>query len=262
MRVRIAACARQDPRIFALFVRSLARLDLGSLDVSYHFILHNWPEGRRLLADLRTDRQVIVGSHRSPNAYVTSEAGHRWTVPLLSDMAEMKNRILRRALSDRMDAVLFVDTDLLFDPATLQTLIAAQVPIVAEVFWTAWGAGETPMPNAWDFDHYGFLPGNPDRWREPGLYRVGGTGACILIRMDAVRRGVDYRLVPGVSWWGEDRAMQLRAAVAGVRIYLDTHHPAHHLYRPSALDALAAEEEAQALYLGAPDAVRSVLAAS
>jgi hypothetical protein len=56
--------------------------------------------------------------------------------------------------------------------------------------------------------------------------------------------------------------MQLRAAVAGVPIHLDTRLPAYHVYRPSQLQRLERDPEAIRRYLGDKGLVRGVLAQS
>ena len=90
------------------------------------------------------------------------------------------------------------------------------------------------MPNAWQADFYAFKTEREwEQWREEGLYRVGMTGACILIKNKVLKSGVNYTPIPNVSHsiW-EDRAFCIRAAVHGFEIWLDTTCPPVHLYRP------------------------------
>ncbi len=232
MRILVGVCARQKPDIFRLFLTSLFGLDTEGLTVDYHFIFHNWEEGKDLLSSFAQPQgSVLAESYRSDNDYIVDEMTHRWNNALVADMSAMKNRIIDHALRKGYDGVFFVDSDLLLYSETLRWLVDSGKDVVAEVFWTRWTPNEPAKPNAWDYDHYGILDGSLDLWRVPGTYRVAGTGACILLRRAALTQGLSYALVPGVSWWGEDRAMQLRAAVLGIPIHLDTHYPAHHLYR-------------------------------
>lgn len=231
MKVLIGVCARQHPQIFRLFLTSLFRLNLDGLEVRYHFIFHNWEAGKKLLANTGRAADVEVQSYRSEHSYVTDASTHRWTPALVRDLTAMRNSILRRAVEGGFDAVFMVDSDLLLQPPTLRHLSESGRDVIAEVFWTRWQPHGPELPNAWDYDDYRLTPDSLRQWRRPGQYRVGGAGACTLIATGAVRRGLSYSPVPFVSWFGEDRALQLRAAVLDIPIYLDTHYPACHIYR-------------------------------
>lgn len=76
--------------------------------------------------------------------------------------------------------------------------------------------------------------------QQPGIYEVGGLGACTLISSSALSSGISYDRVRNISYWGEDRHFCIRAAALGFPLFVDTHFPALHLYRDSDLD-LAAE---------------------
>jgi hypothetical protein len=236
MRVLVGVPARQRPEIFRRFLSSLFALETPGLSLSYHFIFHNWPQGEFVLREWAPPGPVVSEIYTSPHDYRVDEVTHHWTQPLILDLVAMKNRILQRVRAEAFDAAFFVDSDLVLHPKTLAALVETGHDVVAEVFWTRWTPDSPELPNAWDYDHYGFLPGSLERWRRPGVYRVAGTGACILIRRQAIERGLSYDLVPGVSWWGEDRALQLRAAVLGIPVFLDTRYPATHLYRVSDLE--------------------------
>lgn len=231
-RILIGVCARQRPEIFHAFLESLFRLAADGLEVHYLFIFHNWEQGKPILSRLAPPGiEVHVRSYCSPHPYVTDGRGHVWTRDLIRDVAEMKNTILKHALDKRYDAVFLVDSDIILQPPTLKQLWNSRKDVISEVFWTRWDPDGPELPNAWDFDQYGIAPESLRRWRRPGIYRVGGTGASILIRRRALHRGLNYTAVPSVTWLGEDRAFQLRAAVLGITLYLDSHYPAHHVYR-------------------------------
>lgn len=71
--------------------------------------------------------------------------------------------------------------------------------------------------------------------RIPGIYEVGGLGACTLISQHAIKAGVSYNQIRNISYWGEDRHFCIRAAALGIPLFVDTHYPALHLYRDSDL---------------------------
>ena len=83
-----------------------------------------------------------------------------------------------------------------------------------------------------DFDLGYFLAG----LRAPGLYEVGGLGACTMVRRDALEQGVNFRPVRNLSFWGEDRHFCVRAAARDIPLFADTVYPAFHVFRPEQLE--------------------------
>lgn len=235
MKVLISCCARQKENIFREFMESLSHLNTNGLDIGYGFVFHNWPEGEALAKEYPLSGPLLCAHHQSMNAYVVSEVTHQWNDPLINDMILMKNALLRTCLQENYDYIFIVDSDLYLHPDTLQTLVSRQKDIIAEAFWTRWKPDQPELPNAWDYDHYSFYENSIDLWRHPGVYPVGGTGACILISANAIKQGVRFDRVPNVSWWGEDRYFQLHASTRGIPLWLDTTCPVYHIYRESAL---------------------------
>jgi len=72
----------------------------------------------------------------------------------------------------------------------------------------------------------------------PGVYKVGGLGACTLISRNAISKGVSYDEIYNITFWGEDRHFCIRAAALGIELFVDTHFPAFHIYRRSDLKTL------------------------
>ncbi len=232
LKVLVGVCARQHPEIFRAFLLSLFGLDTEDMEVQYFFIFHNWEAGKSILAEYsQRPANVSVMSYRSQNRYLTDADTHHWTPDLVREVTHMRNAILQQGLKQEADAVFMVDSDLLLRPYTLRQLSVSGKDVIAEVFWTRWRPDGPELPNAWDFNEYEHAPGSLRLWRRPGEYRVGGAGACTLIRTSAIRQGLSYSPVWSVNWFGEDRALQLRAAVLGIPIFLDTHCPAYHIYR-------------------------------
>ena len=71
--------------------------------------------------------------------------------------------------------------------------------------------------------------------KRPGIYEVGGLGACTLISRKAIKLGVSFSQIPNLSFWGEDRHFCIRAAALGLKLYVNTRYPAYHIYRESDL---------------------------
>jgi len=170
--------------------------------------------------------------------------------------------LLEIARQNNYDYMFFVDSDLILNPNTLSKLIESRKDIIAEIFWTSWKPGESERPNAWDQDANTFkLEVNEPElykelmslsaeeqikyakklkyeiWKKPGVYKVGMTGACILLSRNVLNcPHINYNRVRNVSFCGEDRHFCIRAMSHDFEIWMDTHYPAIHLYRASELE--------------------------
>ncbi|GBF74543.1 hypothetical protein PA598K_02895 [Paenibacillus sp. 598K] len=249
-RVLIASPIRQSPDILERFLRSLRLLERGDLNISFMFIDDNDdPLSRMLLQHfVHQEPQTFIQYAAAQDIYHRDENTHYWNDHLVWKVAAFKDQILEQARDMGCDYVFLVDSDLLLEPETLLHLIKADQPIVAEIFWTRWQPDAMAQPQVWMLNEYSqweqargeslteeekavrtfnFL----EKMRSPGLYQVGGLGACTLIRSDALHKGVSFAAIPNLTFWGEDRHFCVRAAALGIPMYVDTHYPAFHIYR-------------------------------
>jgi len=259
-RVLIGSSVRQDPRVLEYFLDSLRDLKARNFAVDYMFVDDN-DDARSslLLLNFRPLRSsvVIVPCPEDREPYVRDEIHHHWNEKLVWRVARNKNLILDYGRKHRYDYVLLVDADLVLHPETLARLVATGKDIVAEIFWTRWRPGTEEGPQVWLRDHYTtyrcgreeklteeekmrrvreFL----DMLRRPGVYRVGGLGACTLFTLKALRKGVSFDEIYNLSFVGEDRHLCIRAAALGFELFVDTHFPAYHIYRESDLEGVPA----------------------
>lgn len=221
MRVLIAAPLRQDPRIFCEYQRALDELWIpAGVTVDRFFVVNDCPE---VIPEIRGDYVVV----NTGDAYERRENDHYWTHDNLAKMHLLRNLTCKRALKGGYDYLFSVDTDLILQPETLLTLLEADKDIVSELFWT------NGWCNAWMTDQ---SSGMSRDWLTPGLYRVGMTGACVLIKRRVLEAGVDYSAIPCIqkALWGEDRHFCIRAACHGFELWTDSHFPPEHLYTEKA----------------------------
>lgn len=256
----IASPIRQKPDVLALFLASLARAEEAApdtLDIAFRFVDDNDdPTSSQLLGDFAAARnnalivpceQVLEDQGESAltatldkPSYLANETTHAWTDTLVERVAKMKDHFLACAKVFSTDLFL-IDSDVLIDPHTFSRLYQAGKNIVANVFWTQWEPGTKPMPQVWLQDKYSFdvtppYQGGPDflvTLAEPGVYEVGGLGACTLIRREAFASNLSFQRLHNVSFWGEDRHFCIRAVAGGQSLWVDTRTPACHVYRAS-----------------------------
>jgi len=259
IRVLIGAPIRQGADVLQPYLESLAGLDRSGLAVEYCFVDDN--EQASASALLRRFAEAhpttIVPGSGAGVAYQRDQHTHRWSEELVWKVAAYKDQIIERALAGGYDYLFFVDSDLLLHPFTLQQLMGSGKEIVSEIFWTRWTPEQPELPQVWEFDHYTLYAVNRaeqqtnetaragvtaflERLRRPGVYRVGGLGACTLLARRPLEAGARFAEIYNISFWGEDRHFCIRAAALGFTLWVDTHLPAYHIYRQPDLAGVGA----------------------
>lgn len=213
MKVLITAPLRQSVDIFQAYQGALDEL---TIPHDRFYVVNDCPE---IIPYIRGDYEVM----NTGDLYQKTSDDHIWTHDNLTKMHALRNRTVKAMLDGGYDYWFSVDTDVILHPLTLETLIAADKDIVSEIFWT------NGWCNAWMYDQ---AAGMSQEWKKPGLYQVGMTGACTLVKRKVFEAGVDYTPIPCIvkSLWGEDRHFSIRAACAGFEMWVDTHYPAEHLF--------------------------------
>ncbi|MBW7475173.1 glycosyltransferase [Paenibacillus oenotherae] len=259
-RILIGSPVHQKPAILRENLSALLQLNSGSFQADFMFIDDNRDEQSsemlRLFARIG-DRVIVTPSTGLPDEYVRTEETHYWNEGLIWKVAGFKNDLIIHALQQHYDYLFLLDSDLVIQPDTLSRLIQADKDIVSEVFWTRWQPHASPQPQVWlrdEYEQYERQRGERvsdeeaalryDQFiaqlKQPGLYEVGGLGACTLISRQALLGGVHYGPISNLSFWGEDRHFCVRAAALGFRLYVDTSCPAYHIYRDSDLAGVEA----------------------
>ena len=233
-RILIAAPLRQDVDIFREYQEGLDRLEVPEgFTVDRFFVVNDCPE---VIPEIR-DAEYIVADNGK--VYEKTHNDHLWTMDLMWKMGELRNMTIRKMLDGGYDYWFSVDTDIVLHPWTLYNLLEADRDIVSEIFWTMAPNGRE-WCNAWMVDQ---SAGLREDWRKPGLYRVGMTGACTLVKREVFEAGVDYSRIPNIetALRGEDRHFCVRAACAGFEMWIDSHAPATHLYTRELYEKFMAE---------------------
>ena len=256
MKILITAPLRQDPKIFDEFQRSLDELVIPEgFTADRFFVVNDCPE---VIPHIRRARYI---THDTGDEYRKTDKTHIWTGDNLWKMSDLRNMTIQFMLRYGYDYWLSADTDLVLNRHTLEYLLAANKDIVSEVFWTEAEAGGI-WCNAWMYDD-GDVDHQLTKWREPGLYRVGMTGALMLVKRRVFEAGVGYARIPNIrnALIGEDRWFCVRAACAGFDLWMDTHVPATHLYTEKVYQEYMKrreQEHAERVQAGAEDHDRSV----
>ncbi|YCA41910.1 glycosyltransferase [Bacillus sp. JZ8] len=253
-RVLVGSPVHQKPSILEPFLHSLQRLTCNTIDIHFFFIDDNENnESSAMLTSFQeTTPNVKIESSQLADVYLRDERTHYWNDRLVWKVAGFKNHIINHCLEEKYDYLFLIDSDLLLEPETVEHLIQTEKDIVSEVFWTRWQPNTEPLPQVWLMDEYtqweqrrgeelteeGKYKRHMEfinKLKEKGLYEVGGLGACTLLSRKALEKGVNFKQIKNLSFWGEDRHFCIRAAALGISLYVDTHMPAFHIYRDSDL---------------------------
>jgi GT2 family glycosyltransferase len=252
-KILIASPVHQKPLILEQFLASLERLNKSGLEVHYYFIDDNENDNSsQQLVDFAKNHVVLLENHNEVSTYVCNEATHAWNEQLIWKVATFKDRMIHYAKKEKYDYLFFIDSDLLLYPETIEHLVGLEKEIVSEIFWTSWTPGHMKLPQVWMSDQYTmYEKGRSEKISEesvririlsfleklskPGVYSVGGLGACTMISRSALEKGVSFEEIGNISLWGEDRHFCVRAKALGIDLCVDTHFPAYHIYRESDL---------------------------
>ncbi|WP_163144142.1 CDP-glycerol glycerophosphotransferase family protein [Bacillus sp. 22-7] len=253
-KILIGSPIHQKPQILEIFLNSLKRLNNIDMEIHYLFIDDNIDKkSTELLKRFAYEpKNIKIINGDKEDSYFTNEQTHYWNDTLVWKVANFKNKIIQEACEGDYDFLFLLDSDLILHPYTLQQLIQSEKDIVSNIFWTKWQPDLPELPQVWMFDEYeqyykksgenltdeektkrhiDFI----NMLRVPGVYEVGGLGACTLISKKAIKAGVNFNEIKNISFWGEDRHFCIRAQALGLSLFVDTNYPAFHIYRYSDL---------------------------
>lgn len=258
--VLIASPVKQKPAILQEFLTCLAALDQTNLRLEYVFIDdHELPSpALQQFAQTVPDVAILHGNSKS-QLYHCTEKTHCWQEDIVWKVAGYKDYFIQLAREKAVDFLFLVDSDLALHPQTITHLTSLNQAIVSEVYWTKWEPAFPPLPQVWAGGQYRLHEAesekalNPEqvalgqqlflsKLHCPGLYKVGGLGACTLINKTALESGISFSKIYNLDLTGEDRHFCVRAAVLGLELHADTCYPPYHIYRESELPGLSAHK--------------------
>jgi glycosyltransferase involved in cell wall biosynthesis len=258
VRVLVGSPIRQKPLILKEFLESLARLSKKGYTLDYLFVDDNVVEESHDVLRQFQQKEApccrIEGPNREENngEYVCNEITHFWKEDTVWKVAGFKDRIIEKARDEGYDYLFLIDSDIVLHPDTIDQLLSDKKDIVSNIFWTRFTPQQGILPQVWVKDFYTLWEGQEnevltqaeiqqrtnaflDRLKTPGVYEVGGLGACTLISKHALSKGVTFKRLKNLTFWGEDRHFCVRAVALGLSLFVDTHLPACHIYRDSLL---------------------------
>ena len=249
-KILIGSPVHQKPAILKEFLNSLTKLNNEGLDLHFYFIDDNEEESSSLELEKFKNEYRNVRVEKNTEAMVYNVASHHWRNDVIKKVGKNKDKILKFAKENEFDFVFLADSDLVLHPLTLVHLASLEKEVVSEVFYTAWVENTFEMPQVWLYDEYGFADDKNlseeatsqlffefvAMLKQPGVYPVGGLGACTMISKSALEKGILFEKIHNLTFWGEDRHFCIRAAALGIQLFASTSYPPLHIYRDSDLE--------------------------
>ena len=241
--VLVASPVRQKADILKEFLNSLSNLEQTKINLDFCFVDDNddatSSDLLQTFANKQTKSKCTIikfdNINNKNSHYTCNENTHYWNEHLIWKVAAIKDKIIETALEQEYDYLFLIDSDLLINPKTINCLIDANKDIISEVFWTKWTPDGPLQPQVWISDFYNLTEEFVNQIKKPGVYPVGGLGACTLISKKAIQCGISFKKINNITFWGEDRHFCIRAMSLGLELFVDTHYPAYHIYRDSDL---------------------------
>ena len=233
-KILITAPVHQDIKIFKEYLWSLNRLEIPEgYEVHKYFYLHNADNLKKFLQP--NEYEIFKDNTKIEESNIT----HIWKAENFSAVAQMRTKALKYARENNFDYIFSVDSDIILHKKTLIDLLSKEKRAIAKIYWTIWDNNhpEILAPNCYDgrnSNGHIFYFEDYNKYKIPGIYPVGVTGAVILLSQDIFNEKlINYYPIEilSSSYW-EDFAFATRCKciIPNIHFYLDTKNPVKHLY--------------------------------
>lgn len=238
--ILVASLLRNRGWVLDQFLAGLDSIDYPKDKLSFYFIVNDsYDDTHEKLKTWASTKDKVYKliEIETINFGNASDTEHSWEDQKLANMSYMRNRAMASLHKFSSEALFMIDSDIILrHPRIVKHLVGLERPIVSEVFWAIWGHKDAqPLPNVWIRGGYEINGEFLAMLKRPGMYPVGGLGACTLIWKEIVEKGVSYTRVPNLpsNMRGEDRDFCVRATCAGYKLWADTHCTPDHVEKPA-----------------------------
>jgi hypothetical protein len=258
IKILVGGPVRKNAAVLSAHLASLESQELPArVELDYLFV-DDYPApdpAQQVLADFvaKHGGQVVKSGQAVTGDFTDQHpVTHQWTASAMTRVGNIKNGILAECVKGQYDYLWLIDSDLVLDRTTLASLLSCQRAVVSAVYWTRWNSD--PLihagPQVWLKPVYQLgLPHYPEsEFRrnlgvERRLERVGGLGACTLIRRDVIEKGVNFSKPEGFPsgglWDGEDRHFCEWARRLHVDLSADAWPDIFHVYHPQDVERVS-----------------------
>jgi hypothetical protein len=147
----------------------------------------------------------------------------------------LRNDIVEKALAMHCTKLIMLDTDMIYHPKTITSLLARNLPVVGGLCFRRYPPFDSIMLKIKEIDEHTNGYESIDEWEEGELVEVDATGAgCIMYDMEVFKKmpfpwfKFRKQAISGLTI-GEDIGFCQDLKAAGYRIFVDTSVPSDHL---------------------------------
>ncbi|MBN7812902.1 hypothetical protein J0A68_18240 [Algoriphagus sp. H41] len=232
MRILFFSSVCKSLEIFQVASESYLKLNREGFELDYLFLDDNRdPRTKEYLAKLVAEREDASFLDFQMDTQ-TEYTNHDWDSKKIDRIIAIKNAAIREALSGGYDYLFLVDSDLVLHPDTLASLVEAGKDFIFSIFWTKFREDSPYTPNAWDFHSWNYHSEDSYyRLKEPGVFEVGGGGACTLLSRELLEKGLNFNRLSSMNFQGEDRHFCTRAQALGYGLFVDSRLPCYHIFQ-------------------------------
>lgn len=222
---------RKPPEILELHLQSLKKLEHREFHITFSFFDDNInnDSSQLLLNFIKSTHNAFI--HNFDLTDIENYDGdERWVPELYRRITILKNMVIQFFLESEYDYLFLSDSDIIIHPNTVWNLVLQSKDFCSSIFWTHFKSHPTYTPNAWYSKPNGFSVSDLKKFKTPGTYEVGFTGACTLLSRNILFKGVTFEKISNVNYLGEDKHFCIRASVLGFQPYINTDFPSYHIY--------------------------------
>lgn len=229
-KILITAPVHENIKIFKEYLWSLNRLEIPEgYEVYKYFYLH---EANNLKKLLQPNEYEIFNSN------IKIKENNNWSQEKLNIIAQMRTKALEYARLNKFDYIFFVDSDVILHKKSLIDLLEKKKDIIGKIYWTAFDPTQPQniIPNCYDDNIRGqkSLKRNLISYKFIGTYEVGVISGAVLISSKIFNESLlNYYPISILSssvWEDYSFCVKSKCFFPNLKIYIDTLHPAKHLY--------------------------------
>lgn len=233
-KILITAPVYQDIKIFKEYLWSLDRLEIPEgYEVHKYFYLYN---ANNLKKCLQSNEYEIFNNKIELKK---NDIKYIWEQKDFDGISKMRTMALIKAREENYDYVFNVDANIILHKKTLIDLISRDKDIIGKIYWTSFDE-ERPwnaIPNCYDDrdrEHRLIYRNNLIHYKFIGTYEVGVINGVTLISSKIFKEPlINYYPIKILSSsYSEDYSfcIKCKCIFPNIKIYIDTLHPAKHLY--------------------------------
>lgn len=155
----------------------------------------------------------------------------RWQIAASSVIHSIREQLADIAVKDNFDYIMFIDSDMVFEPDIIDRLMAHDKDIVSAMAFKRKAPFQPCFYSKcrYDIENHDFEIQSPVEWTENELLEIEGVGmACCLIKTKVLKETPKPWFFP-FEEFGEDLSFCIRARSQGFKIFLDTSIQVGHL---------------------------------